>query len=84
MNEYVLDSPVLNLTLQGRYLYDYRDGFNFPNVNFPFICRNIPAAPAYGEYILIRYPRACGSYHDFFDRVMVLKVIFTVLFRICN
>jgi len=42
--------------------------YNFPIVNFPFICSNIPAAPACGVYIsqLIRYSRACGSYHDFF------------------
>jgi hypothetical protein len=32
-------------------LYDKRDDFNFPIVNFPFICSNIPAAPAYGIYI---------------------------------
>jgi hypothetical protein len=40
---------------------DKRDDFNFPIVNFPFICSNIPAAPAYGVYIsqLIRYYRAC-------------------------
>ena len=47
--------------------YDKRDDFNFPFVNFPFICSNIPAPPAYGVYIsqLIRYSRACGSYQDF-------------------
>ena len=41
-------------------LYDKRDDFNFPIVNFPFICSNIPAAPACGVYIsqLIRYFRA--------------------------
>jgi len=27
-------------------LYDQRDDFNFPIVNFPFICGNIPAAHA--------------------------------------
>ena len=50
--------------------YVKRDDFNFYIVNFPFICSNIPAAPAYGVYIsqLIRYSRACGSYHDFLDR----------------
>jgi hypothetical protein len=32
-------------------LYDKRDDFNFPIVNVPFICCNIPAAPAYGVYI---------------------------------
>ena len=39
-------------------------------VNFPFICNNIPAAPAYGIYIsqIILYSIACGSYQDFFDR----------------
>jgi hypothetical protein len=30
-------------------LYDKRDDFNFPIVNFPFICCNIPAAPASGK-----------------------------------
>ena len=50
--------------------YDKRDDFNFPIVNFPFICSNIPAVPAYGGYVsqLIRYSRACGSYQDFLDR----------------
>ena len=28
-----------------------RDYFNFPIVHFPFICSNIPTAPAYGVYI---------------------------------
>ena len=32
-------------------LYDKRDDFNFPIVNFPFLSRNIPSAPAYGEYV---------------------------------
>jgi hypothetical protein len=56
-------------------LYDKRDNFNCPIVNFPFICSNIPAAPVYGVYIsqLIRYSRACGSYHDFPDRGLQLK-----------
>ena len=50
--------------------YDKRDDFNFPILNFPFICSNIPAAPAYGVYIsqLIRYSRVCGSYQDVLDR----------------
>ena len=55
-------------------LYDKKDDFNFPIVNFPFICSNIPAAPAYGVYIfqLIRYSRACGSYQDNLDRGFLL------------
>jgi hypothetical protein len=67
----------LEIDSEGRLwtkLYDKRDDFNFPIVNFPFICSNIPAAPAYGVYIsqLIRYSRACGSYQDFLDRWLLL------------
>jgi hypothetical protein len=32
-------------------IYDKRYDFNFPILNFPFICSNIPAAPACGVYI---------------------------------
>jgi hypothetical protein len=55
-------------------LYDKRDDSNFLIVNFPFICNNNPAAPAYGVYIsqLIRYSRACGSYQVFLDIGLLL------------
>jgi hypothetical protein len=55
-------------------LYDKRDDFNFPIVNFPFICSNIPTVPAYGAYIsqLIRYSKACGSCQDVLDRGLLL------------
>ena len=55
-------------------LYDKRNDYNFPIVNFPFICSNIPAAPAYGVYIsqMIRYSRACGSYQNFINRELLL------------
>jgi hypothetical protein len=67
----------LEIDSEGRLrtkLYNKRDYFNFPIVNFPFICSNIPAAPAYEVYIsqMIRYSRACGSYQDFFDRGLLL------------
>jgi hypothetical protein len=67
----------LEIDSEGRLrtiLYDKRDDFNFPIVNFPFICSNIPAAPAYGVYIsqMIRYSRTCGSYQDFLDRGLLL------------
>jgi hypothetical protein len=32
-------------------LYDKRDDFPYPIVNFPFTCSNIPGTPAYGVYI---------------------------------
>ena len=53
-----------------RKLYDKRDDFNVPIVNFPFICSNFSTAPAYGVYIsqMIRYSGACCSYQDFLDR----------------
>jgi hypothetical protein len=42
-------------------------------VNFPFICNNNPAAPAYGVYIsqLIRYFRAWLSWSHHFECFMV-------------
>ena len=56
--------------------YDKRNDTNLLIVNFPFICNNIPAAPAYRVYIsqLIRYSRACGSYQDFLDRGLLLTM----------
>jgi hypothetical protein len=44
----------LEIDREGRLrtkLYDKKDDFNFPIVNFPFISSNIPAAPAYEVYI---------------------------------
>jgi hypothetical protein len=67
----------LEIDIAGRLrtkLYNKREDFNFPIVNFPFICSNIPEAPGYGEYIsqLIRYSIACGTYEDFLDRRLLL------------
>ena len=66
-------------------LYDKRDDFNFSIVNFPFICSNNPAAPAYGVYIsqLIRYSRACRSHQDFLDRGLLLtRKLLNQVFRL--
>ena len=44
----------LKINSEGRLrtkLYDKRDDFSFPIVNFPLIWSNIPAAPAYGVFI---------------------------------
>ena len=49
-------------------LCDKRDDFDFPIGNFPFICSNIPAAPAHE----VNISRACGSYQDFVDRGLQL------------
>ena len=55
-------------------LYDKRDDLNFPIVNYSYIWSNIPAASAYGVCIsqLIRYFRACDSYHHFLDKELLL------------
>ena len=63
----------LDIDSEGRLsmkLYGKRDDFNFPIVNFPFICSNIPAAPVYGVYIYQLI--ACGSYQDFLGRRLLL------------
>jgi hypothetical protein len=51
-------------------IYDKRDDFNFKIINFPNMCSNIPASPAYDVYIsqLIRYARASSNYSDFLKR----------------
>jgi hypothetical protein len=53
----------LEIDSEGRLrakLYDKRDDFNFLIVNFPFICSNIPAAPAYGVYISpVKFSKWC-------------------------
>ena len=55
-------------------IYDKRD-FNFKIINFPNMCSNIPASPAYGVYIsqLIRYARASSNYSEFLKRHLHLR-----------
>ena len=55
-------------------LYNKIHDFNFPIMNFPFICSNIPEVLSYLLHIyqLMPYSRACGSYHDFLDRGLLL------------
>jgi hypothetical protein len=44
-------------------------------INFPNMCSNIPASPAYGVYIsqLIRYARTSSNYSDFLKRHLHLR-----------
>ena len=64
----------MNVTVSLLALFDKRDDFTFPIVNFLFISSNIPASPVYGVYItqLIRYSRVCALYNDFLDRAQLL------------
>ena len=56
-------------------VYDKRDDFNFEIINFPNMCSNIPAFPAYGVYIsqLIHYARASSNYSDILKRHLHLR-----------
>jgi len=65
---------MMKVIVETRTMLDKRKNFNFPIVNFPFICNNIPAAPACEVYIsqLIRFSQLCGSYQDFLDRGLLL------------
>ena len=55
-------------------LYDKRDAFDFPIVNFPNLSGNIPNSHSYGVFSteLVRYARACSHFVDFRARVLML------------
>ena len=44
-------------------VYDKRDGFRFPIVNFPWLSDDVPRLPSKGIYIwqLVRFARCCNS-----------------------
>ena len=48
-------------------VYDKRDDFRFPIVNFTWLCGDVPSLPSYGIYIseLVRFTRCCTSVLDF-------------------
>lgn len=51
-------------------LYDKRDDFNFPILDFPFLTSTIPLAPTYAVYVsqLVHYARAYFRYQEIFER----------------
>jgi hypothetical protein len=65
-------------------IYDKRDDFNFKIINFPNMCSNIPASPAYGVYIsqLIRYARASSdNVKNTFTSHIEKKIFLTFLLK---
>ena len=48
-------------------VFDKRDAFDFPIVNFPVLSGNIPKGSSYGVFVgeAVRYARACTYYDDF-------------------
>lgn len=75
-NEDTSNCPFLDLNisiLQGKIktkIYDKRDDFSFPIVNFPFLDGDVPLAPSYGVYIsqLVRFARVCSDVSNFNER----------------
>ena len=55
-------------------IFDKRDAFDFPIVNFPNLSGNIPLKSSYGVFIgeLVRYARACTYFDDFKQRTLLL------------
>jgi hypothetical protein len=55
-------------------IYDKRDTYGFPIVNFPTLTGNIPKKSSYGVFTceLVRYARACTYYEDFKLRTLPL------------
>ena len=51
-------------------VYDTRDDFGFPIVNFPWLSGDVPRLPSYGIYIsqLVRFARCCTSVLDFHSK----------------
>ena len=51
-------------------VYDKRDDFGFPIVNFPWLSGDVPRLPPYGIYIsqLVRFARCCTSVLDFHSK----------------
>ena len=71
-------------------LYDKRDDFDFPIVNFPFLSSNNPESPAYGVfcfslYVMLRFVRnmkiLCSEDPFWFQRRDILHGNFILLFR---
>ena len=75
-----LSTPFLDLQLTitngiiSTSIYDKRDNFDFPIVNFPHLCGNIPNKSSYGVFIgeAVRYARGCTYFADFKSRVLML------------
>ena len=60
-------------------IYDKRDKFNFPIVNFPNLSGNIPTSHSYSVFLsqLVRYARGCLYFEDFQKRTnsLIIKLL---------
>ena len=65
-------------------VYDKRDDFGFPIVNFPWLSGDVPRLPSYGIYIsqLVRFARCCTSVLDFhFKKLLITSKLLTQGYR---
>jgi len=64
-----LDIKLCNGHLKTK-IYDKRDDFNFPIVNYPNLDGDVPLAASYGVYIsqLVRFARVYNNVNDFNER----------------
>ena len=77
-----LSTPFLDFQLEimndiiSSSIYDKRDSFDYPIVNFPHVCGNIPGKSSYGVFIgePVRYARGCMYVVDFQTRVIALSL----------
>ena len=51
-------------------VYDKRDYFGFPILNFPWLSGDVPRLPSYGIYIsqFVRFTKCCTSIFDFHSK----------------
>ena len=54
-------------------VFEKRDDFGFPIVNFPWFSGDVPRLPSYGVYISqsVRFARCCTSVLDLHSYVLV-------------
>ena len=65
-------------------VYDKRDDFGFPIVNFPWLSGDVPRLPSYGIYIsqLVRFARRCTSVLD--SILKISKLLQNYLHRVTD
>ena len=79
-NVHYLDLDILIKNDKFSYcIYDKRDKFNFPIVNFPNLSGNIPTSHSYSVFLsqLVRYARGCLYFEDFQKRTnsLIIKLL---------
>ena len=65
-------------------VYDKRNDFGFPIVNFPWLSGDVPRLPSYGIYIsqLVRFARCCTSVFDFHSKnIQIISKLLTQGYR---